>query len=180
MILLLFYLPVTSSGPINASVVISGLRDYLWSTEFLVYSDLKALENVTKVGERNACVQRWLELLCVYSYTLECRKRSSNGNAYFLSRLPQPVTDLDRTVPNCLTSPDAVCIHVIQACGFTEIEPFTPGIGLGGSSHLPPAASTPSPLSAVHQQRFRRLPLPRTAHGHLRFVAVIAAPNPAA
>ena len=161
-------------------MVISGLRDYLWSTEFLVYSDLKALENVTKVGERNACVQRWLELLCVYSYTLECRKRSSNGNAYFLSRLPQPVTDLDRTVPNCLTSPDAVCIHVIQACGFTEIEPFTPGIGLGGSSHLPPAASTPSPLSAVHQQRFRRLPLPRTAHGHLRFVAVIAAPNPAA
>ena len=111
---------------------IKRLRGHLWSTKFLIYSAHKALEHVTKVGEHNSRVQRWLEFLSAYSYTLEYRKGSASGNADFLSRLPQPVTDLDRTGPNRLTSPDTLGVYLIHACSFTPIESSTPGIGLGG------------------------------------------------
>ena len=46
-----------------------------------------------KVGEHNARVQRWLEFLSAYPYTLEYRKSSANGNANFLSAFSnQPPT----------------------------------------------------------------------------------------
>ena len=37
---------------------IKRLRGYLWSANFLIYSDHKAPGNINKVGERNARVQR--------------------------------------------------------------------------------------------------------------------------
>ena len=37
---------------------IQRLRGHLWSTNFRIYSDHKALENIAKVGEHNARVQR--------------------------------------------------------------------------------------------------------------------------
>ena len=46
-------------------------RGHLWSTNFRIYPDHKALENIAKVGEHNARVQRWLEFLSAYSYTLK-------------------------------------------------------------------------------------------------------------
>ena len=40
---------------------IKRLRGCLWGTKFRVFSDHKALENIGKVGDHNARVQRWLE-----------------------------------------------------------------------------------------------------------------------
>ena len=70
------------------------LRGYLWGTKFRVFSDHKALESIGKVGDHNARVQRWLEFLAAFGYALEYRK--GNGNADFLSRLPEPATEHDR------------------------------------------------------------------------------------
>ena len=58
----------------------------------------------------------------------------------FLSRLPQPATNFDRTGPNRLTNPDNVSTHFIQACDFNAIEPLNPSIGLMG--FVPPASPT--------------------------------------
>ena len=121
---------------------IKRLRGHLWSTNFHIYSDHKALENIAKVGEHNPRVRRWIEFLSAYSFILKYRKGKSNGNADFLSRLPQPATEADRTGPNRLTGPDTVGIYLIRPCGFTPCEPSTPGIGLGG---LVPPPSRPIP-----------------------------------
>ena len=91
---------------------ITRLRGHLWSTHFQIYSDHKALENITKAGEQNARVRRWLEFLSVYTYTLDYRKGTANGNADALSRQPQPATDDDRTGRNRRTGPDSVGIHL--------------------------------------------------------------------
>ena len=90
---------------------IKRLHGHLWSTRFQIYSDHKALENIAKVGEHNARTRRWLEFLSAYTYTLEYREGKANSNADFLSRLPQPATDADRTRRNRLTGLDTVGIH---------------------------------------------------------------------
>ena len=87
------------------------LRGHLWSTTFLIYSDHKALEQITKVSEHNVRVQRRLKFLSAYSDTLEYRKGSTNGSADFLPRHPQLATDLARTGPYRLTSRDTVGVH---------------------------------------------------------------------
>ena len=46
------------------------LQGYLWGTKLCIFSDHKALENVGKVGDHNARVQRWLEYLTAFDYTL--------------------------------------------------------------------------------------------------------------
>ena len=46
------------------------LRGYLWGTKFRLFSDHKAPESIGKVGNHNARVQRWLELLIAFNYTL--------------------------------------------------------------------------------------------------------------
>ena len=50
------------------------------------------------MGNHNARVQRWLEFLTAFDYNLEYRKGSANGNADFLSRLPEPATEHDTMV----------------------------------------------------------------------------------
>ena len=62
--------------------------------------------NIGKVVDHNARVQRWLEYLTAFDYTLEYRKGSANGNAAFLSRLPQPATEHDRSGSSRLTPID--------------------------------------------------------------------------
>ena len=62
------------------------LRGYLWGTKFRIFSDHKAMESICKVGNHNAQVQRWLESLTAFDYTLDYRKGSANGNADILSR----------------------------------------------------------------------------------------------
>ena len=53
-------------------------RGSLWSIEFSIYSDHKALESIAKVGEYNGRVQRWLEFLSACTCPLEYRKGSAN------------------------------------------------------------------------------------------------------
>ena len=108
------------------------LRGYLWGTKFRIFSDHKALENIGKVGNHNGRVQRWLEFLTAFDYTLEYRKGSANGNADFLSRLPEPATEHDRNGSTSLTPVEDGGIYLIRACGlYTPSSPI-PGVGLGG------------------------------------------------
>ncbi|MEP1592764.1 hypothetical protein, partial [Sulfitobacter sp.] len=69
------------------------------------------------VGDHNAHVQRWLEFLTAFDYTLEYRKGSANGNADFLSRLPEPATEYDRNGSSCLNPVEDGGIFLIRACG---------------------------------------------------------------
>ena len=78
-------------------------RGYLRGTKFRIFSDHKALEKIGKVGNHTARVQRWLEFLTAFDYTFEYRKGSANGNADFLSRLPEPATEHDRNGSTSLT-----------------------------------------------------------------------------
>ena len=137
---------------------IKRLRGHLSSTRFQIYSDHKALENIAKVGEHNARVRRWLEFFSAYNCTLEYRKGTANGNADFLSRLPQPATDADRTERNRLTGPDTVGIYLIRPCGFAPNEPATPGIGLGGLVTPPSKTHSNNPASSLHRRRPWRFP----------------------
>ncbi|CAB1100714.1 unnamed protein product [Ectocarpus sp. CCAP 1310/34] len=82
---------------------IKRLRGYLWGTKCRIITDHKSLEHFAKVGENNAHVQRWLEFLTAYNYTLENRKGSANGNADFLSRLPVAAAECDRSGRSRLT-----------------------------------------------------------------------------
>ena len=147
---------------------IKRLRGHLWSTRFHIYSDHKALENIAKVGEHNARVRRWLEFLSAYNYTMKYRKGTANGNADFLSRLPQPATDANRTGRNRLTGPDTVGIYLIRPCGFAPNEPPTPGIGLGGLMS-PPSRPIPTieplPFTADDYGDFRLLGSRMEHHG---------------
>ena len=137
-------------------------------TRFQIYSDHKALENIAKVGEHNARVRHWLEFLSTYNYTLDYLKGTANGNADFLSRLPQPATDADRTGRNRLTGPDTVGIYLIRLCAFAMNEPPTPGIGLGGLVS-PPSRTIPTiqplPFTADDYGDFRLLGSRMEHHG---------------
>ena len=56
--------------------MIKRLRGYLSGTKFRIFSDHKALENIGKVGDYNARVQRWLEYLTAFDYTPDYRKEA--------------------------------------------------------------------------------------------------------
>ena len=65
---------------------IERLRCYLWGTTFRIFSGNKAFESLAKVAVHNPRVQRWLEFLTAYRYTLEYRKGSANDSDDFPSR----------------------------------------------------------------------------------------------
>ncbi|CAB1114482.1 unnamed protein product [Ectocarpus sp. CCAP 1310/34] len=111
---------------------IKRLRGYLWLTKFIIYSDHKALESIGKVGEHNARVQRWLEFLSNFTYTLKYRKGSANGNADNISRLPVPAQDTDKTGLDCIDGVDQAGVFLIWACGRNYHSSSTPEVGLGG------------------------------------------------
>ena len=61
------------AGSIAGSI--NRLRGYLWGTTFRIVSDHKALESLAKVAEHKPRVQKWLELLTAYRYTLGVPQR---------------------------------------------------------------------------------------------------------
>ncbi len=126
---------------------IKRLRGYLWMNKFRIFTDHQALENIGKVGDHNARVQRWVEFLTAYDYTLEYRKGSANGNADFLSRLPQPATERDKTGPDAITDPDTVGVYIIRSLGLDEPTSSVPSVALGGLLRQVqvPAAPWPDP-----------------------------------
>ena len=111
---------------VSASLVTFGAPNSEYS------QDHKALESIGKVGSHNARVQRWLEFFTAFDYTLECRKGSANGNADFLSRLPEPTTEHDRNGSTSLTPVEDGGIYLIRACGLYTPSSLIPGVGLGG------------------------------------------------
>ena len=82
---------------------IKRLRGCLWGISFRICSDHKALESRAKVAEHNPRVRRWLEFIAAYRHTLEYRKCTANRNADFLSRLPMPASEDDRSGRGRLT-----------------------------------------------------------------------------
>ena len=129
---------------------IKRLRGYLWGTTFRIFSDHKALESFAKVAEHNPRVQRWLEFLTAYRYTLEYRKGSANGNADFLSRLPLPASENDRSGRSRLTPSEEERIYLIRSGGLLLDGPPTLSLGLGGlapSSHSISLGGLPLPPS---------------------------------
>lgn len=67
-------------------------RDYLFhAPHFVVYSDNNPLTYVTKTAKLNATGHRWVAQLSDYRFTIKYRPGSSNGDADFLSRRPNPI-----------------------------------------------------------------------------------------
>ena len=108
------------------------LRGYLWGTKFSIFSDHKALESIGKVGNHNDRVQRWLEFLTAFDYTLEYHEGSANGNAEFLSRLPELATEYDHSGSTGLNPVEDGGIYLIRVCGLNTPSSPIPGVGLGG------------------------------------------------
>ncbi|CAB1099790.1 unnamed protein product [Ectocarpus sp. CCAP 1310/34] len=113
---------------------IKRLRGYLRGTHFQIWTGNQALENISKVGDHSPSVQRWLEFLTTYQYTLKHRPGSSNSNVDMLSRLPMPPTPQDITGDSRITMPDDVDVYMIGATGNTPSGPSPQGIALGGLS----------------------------------------------
>ena len=108
------------------------LRGYLWGTTFRTFFDHKTLETIGKVGNQSDRVQRWLEFPSAFDYTLEYRKGSGNGNADFLSRLPEPATENYRSELTSLNRVEDGGIYLIRASGLNTPSSPIPGVGLTG------------------------------------------------
>ena len=119
---------------------IKRLRGYLWGTKFRIFSDHKALESIGKVGDHNARVQRWLKFFTAFDYTLEYRNGFANGNADFLSYLPEPATEQDRTGSSSLAPMNDGGIFLIRACGLRTRSSRIPSVGLSGLVPHPESA----------------------------------------
>lgn len=84
-----------------------------------------------KLGTNNAHVQRWLEYVTAFDYdSLGLSKGGTTGNASFLPRLPQPVTEYDRSGCGRLMPVDYEVIYPIRACGRRIRSSLIPGVGL--------------------------------------------------
>ena len=117
---------------------IKHLRGYLRGTTFRTFSDHKALGTIAEVAEHNPRVQRWLEFLTAYRYTLEYRKGSANGNADFLSRLPLPASEDNRSGRSRLTPSDEERIYLTRSGGLALDGPPTLSPGFGWARALQP------------------------------------------
>ena len=80
----------------------------------------------------NARVQRWLEFLTAFDYTLEYRKGSANGNTDFLSRLPEPTREHEHSGATRLNPVEDGGIDFVRACRLRIPSSPIPGVGLGG------------------------------------------------
>ena len=92
------------------------------------------------MGGHNARVQRWLEVLTAFDYTLEYRKGSANRNADCRSRLPEPATEHDRTGISSLMPVEDGGIFLIRGCGLRIRASQTSGVGLNGRVPHPESA----------------------------------------
>lgn len=132
---------------------IKRLRGYLWGTRFQIFADHKSPGHFTKAGENSPRVQRWLEFLTAYTYTLEYRK----GNADFLSRLPLPAIERARSGSSQLTQvANEEIIFFVRSCGLQSYGHPVPGVGLRGLVPEPPSAVLGGPqLSSPDFADFR-------------------------
>ena len=137
---------------------IKRFRGYLSGTKFRIFSDHKAFESIGKAGDHNARVQRWLEFLTAFDYTLEYRKGNANGNADFLSCFPEPATEHGRNGSSNLTPVDDGGIFLILACGLRTRSYPTPGVGWSGLVPHPESAVLGGvPFASSEFSRFSRI-----------------------
>ena len=80
----------------------------------------------------NSRVQRWLEFLTAFDYTLECRNGSANGNADFLFYLPEPATEHDRSGSTSFNPVEDSGFHLMRSCGLRTPSWPIPGVDLSG------------------------------------------------
>ena len=129
-------------------------RQYLFHVPFHIYTDHGALEQLAKVGEQNPRVQRWLEFLTAYQYTVKHRPGKTNGTADLLSRLPLPPTAVDFSPACRLTEPDEPGVYPIRrfSTPIYALDLQCPEIGMhmGGPRPLSPDAvlEGPAPTAA--------------------------------
>ena len=71
-------------------------------------------------------------MLTPFDYTLEYHKGSANGNAGFLSRLPEPATVHDRSESTSLNPVEDGGTYLIRVCRLNTPSSPIPGVGLGG------------------------------------------------
>ena len=127
--------------------------------------------NIGKAGDHNARVERWLEYLTAFDYTLEYRKGSANGNADFLSRLPQPATKHGHSGSRRLIPAEDGVIYIVRACGLLTPSTSVPGICLGGLVPQPDSAvSGGLPITSTDFRDF-------SAHGPCMRIDDLSAPT---
>ena len=66
------------------------LRRYLFGVFFQVFTDHECLKQIRKIRETKPRIQRWMEFLSAYNFSLSYRRGKDNTNADFLSRLHPP------------------------------------------------------------------------------------------
>ena len=124
--------------------------------EFHVFSDHKALENIEKVEDHNARVQRWLEYLTAFDYPLDYRTGSAKEISDFLLRLSQPATKDDRSGSSRFIPVDDDAIYLVRACGLRTSSTSNPAIGLIGQGPQPDSAVLSGlPLTSTDFRDFR-------------------------
>ena len=94
--------------------------------------DHEAPESICIAGGHNAHVERWLESFTAVDYTLEHRKGGTNVTVVFLSRLPEPATEYDRSGSSSFTPVDHGGIYLFRACGLSTSTSQVAGVGWGG------------------------------------------------
>ena len=81
-----------------------------------------------------------MSFVTAFGYTLEYRTGIANGNADFLSRLPEPATEHDRSGSRSTTPVYDGSIFLIRACGLrTRASPIS-GVGFSGLVPHPESA----------------------------------------
>lgn len=94
----------------------------MFEFHFLIYTDHKSLEYLSKISEHKHRAQVWFELLTAYVYELHYRSGAANGNADFLSYLSLPSIEGDYKGPYCLTDrKDVVEYPVADASGINLV-----------------------------------------------------------
>ena len=135
---------------------IKRLRSYLGGTSVRIFSSDQALESIGKVGDDNARVQWWLEVLTAFDYTLEYRKGSTNGDSDFLSRMQEPATEHDRSGSSSLIPVKDGGIFLIRACGLRTRASLSPSVCLSGLvPHSESAVSCGLPFASSEVRDFR-------------------------
>ena len=70
-----------------------------------VETDYLPLQNLANLSDKSNRVQRWVEFLNAYTFTIKHRSKNANANADVLSRLPLPATAEDLQPRYRLTDP---------------------------------------------------------------------------
>lgn len=81
------------------------LRQYLHDIPFVICTDHRPRENLSKVAEHNARVQSWFEILPSYNFTMKCLTGLQNANHDYLSQLLTQAEPIHESALGRITDP---------------------------------------------------------------------------